>query len=689
MKKYLAFVACFIFFFSFAFSSSQEGYYSYSFARLNYVKGDVYIERSEDLGYEEGVVNLALVEGDKLGTQEGRAEVHFGRKNYLRINSFTQIDFADLPSRGDDLIKLHLLSGEIFLRINFLEREKGFEVHTPDASFYILDEGLYRFDVRENKETELSVYEGAAEAAGEEGSVLVRSEEKLIAAHGYFQSDPISFYADYEDSFGSWNRSRETLHNRVVTRRYLPSELDEYEVELANNGRWVYERPYGYVWAPYVHHNQWRPYFYGRWVWYPIIGWTWVSYEPWGWCVYRYGRWHWRVGLGWYWIPTRYWGPAWVHWYRGYDYIGWSPLSYYGYPGVIVNNRFYGHYYDRYYPLHSRALTVVRKNQLQARRISKAALSQNSVAKLGKISLSSRQPPGRSALNKSRIRNSVAEKALSRSNIRRVKKGYGPAETLGSSSRLRSIKSQTSSAVSAKSRIESRKISSSNTNSRIYTKRSSDLTAKKLKTSREAYSDSHSIPRTESRLITYPSRQRTSTYSRSEAISSSSNKSQLRSSISKSSSRIRSSPYYMSRKDSSVKRYASRSSSSFYDSKSSRSYISQRSNYIRKSPSYTRSRLKGSSSIVYRRVASPSFKRSSSRSFRSSKYGSYTSPARNYSKSRSSSRYVSSSRSRVSPSKSYSSGRLSRSAPRSSFKSSSSRSSFSSGRTSSKKTKKR
>ena len=646
MKKYLAFVACFIFFFSFAFSSSQEGYYSYSFARLSYVKGDVYIERSEDLGYEEGVVNLALVEGDKLGTQEGRAEVHFGRKNYLRINSFTQIDFADLPTRGDDLIKLHLLSGEFFLRINFLEREKGFEVHTPDASFYILDEGLYRFNVRENKETELSVYEGAAEAAGEKGSVLVRSEEKLIAAHGYFQSDPISFYADYEDSFGSWNRSRETLNNRVVTRRYLPSELDEYEVELANNGRWVYERPYGYVWAPYVHHNQWRPYFYGRWVWYPIIGWNWVSYEPWGWCVYHYGRWHWRVGLGWYWIPTRYWGPAWVHWYRGYDYIGWCPLSYYGYPGVIVNNRYYGHYYDRHYPLHSRALTVVRKNQLQARRISKAALSQNSVAKLGKISLSSRQPPGGSALNKSRIRNSAAEKALSRSNIRRVKKGYGPAETLGSSS-------------------------------------------KKLRTSREAYSDSYRIPRSEPRLKTYPSRQRTSTYSRSRAISSFSNQGQPRFSIYKSNSRIRSSPNYVSRKDSSVKRYASRSSSSFYDSKSSRSYISQRSSYIRKSPSYTRSRLRGSSSIVNRRVTSPSFKRSSSRSFRSSKYGSYTSPARNYSKSRFSSRYISSSRSRVSPSKSYSSGRLSRSTPRSSFKSSSSRSSFSSGRTSSKKTKKR
>ena len=82
------------------------------------------------------------------------------------------------------------------------------------------------------------------------------------------------------------------------------------------------------------------PITYGRWAWYPIIGWTWVSYEPWGWCTSHYGRWGWGADLGWYWIPQNHWawGPAWVHWYWDNDYIGWCPLSYYNYPAVIVNN---------------------------------------------------------------------------------------------------------------------------------------------------------------------------------------------------------------------------------------------------------------------------------------------------------------------------------------------------------------
>ena len=135
MRKIAILTAFLVFFVTFAFSSSEEEYYSYSYARLSYVKGDVYIQRAEDLGYESGVVNLPVVAGDKLGTRDGRAEIHFGRKNYLRMDSHTQIDIAELPRKGDDQIKLHLLSGNIYLRINFLEREKDFEIHTPDASF--------------------------------------------------------------------------------------------------------------------------------------------------------------------------------------------------------------------------------------------------------------------------------------------------------------------------------------------------------------------------------------------------------------------------------------------------------------------------------------------------------------------------------------------------------------------------
>jgi len=408
-----------------AFAQSSEGYYDRSYVRLSYVKGDVYVQRGQDLGYEQGEVNLVVVEGDKIGTKDGRVEIQLGRRNYLRLDGSTQVDLVNLPRSDSDPAKLNLLSGSIFLRINSLDREKNFEIHTPDASFYILEEGLYRVDVRDNGETEFSVLSGSAEAAGEEGAVLVRSGERITAANGRISSEPEGLYTRRDD-FSDWNETRDALYARRSTKTYLPAEYADYEYELADSGDWAYENSYGYVWVPRHTYSDWRPYYDGRWSWYPIIGWTWISYEPWGWCTSHYGRWGWGLNLGWYWIPYRhwYWGPAWVHWYWDMDYIGWCPLGYYNYPLVIINNIFYDRYTHNNFPNNSRTLTVVRKDQLQSRRLTQVALDQTRISKIGKISLKSMSPEIRPSIDRKGEIATKAHRVLSRENLRSVSKSF-------------------------------------------------------------------------------------------------------------------------------------------------------------------------------------------------------------------------------------------------------------------------
>jgi hypothetical protein len=429
MRKQMMILSFLMVCFPLVVAHAGSNYHDYSYARMSYVQGDVFIQRTGDLGYEQGVVNLGLIQGDKLGTREGRTEIHLGRKNFLRVNSYTQLDIAGLPDEYEYRVQLHLLSGEVFLRVNNLEREKDIEIHTPDASYYILENGLYRFLVRNNLETELQVLSGAVEAAAEEGSLLIYAEESLRAADGRFTNDPVLVQAGWNDSFYEWNQSRDALHSRRVERHYLPNDLYDYEAELAYYGDWVNESSHGYVWIPRTTVRDWRPYWNGRWVWYPVIGWTWVSYEPWGWCVSHYGRWHWSGRLGWYWIPTRTWGPAWVHWYHGSHYVGWSPLSYWGYPGVVINNHYYGRYYRDSYPIHSRALTMVRKDQLQDRHISRISLNHNEIRNVHKISLSAIQPDIRPAVNRDAAKTRVAAQALERSKTRTVKSMFSSSRT--------------------------------------------------------------------------------------------------------------------------------------------------------------------------------------------------------------------------------------------------------------------
>ncbi len=449
IAKIFALIICGLFFFSVYLPISTYGYYA-TFARLTYVQGDVQVERANRLGLEAGEVNLMLISGDRLLTEEGLAEVGFGRNNYLRIDRYSMAEVARLPETGYEDISIYLHYGRFYLRVSYLEREKEFSLHTPDASFYVLEEGLYRFEVDKFGRTQAAVFEGILEAAGETESVILNQGEFLLADRGRLAGS--GYFSQPEDEFEDWNRERDYRLSEITYQAgsCLPEEIREYEPELSANGRWVYEHPYGYVWVPVVAQADWLPYYYGRWVWYPRLGWTWVSAEPWGWVVYHYGRWHWRPGLGWYWIPTVHWGPAWVHWYWDGEVVAWCPLSYWNRPVVIINNYFYDRYDDVFYPVRSRALVIVKREQLQAHHGVRLHLRPE-VFRVEKIRLQSRPPQIKPATNVSpkvpglRVDPQYIQErkpaALSRSSVKSLRSGStsGEAQTPGkaSVSRLR------------------------------------------------------------------------------------------------------------------------------------------------------------------------------------------------------------------------------------------------------------
>lgn len=103
--------------------------------------------------------------------------------------------------------------------------------------------------------------------------------------------------------------------------------FDVFYNNLADQGDWYNTPDYGYVWQPYIAYknDQWRPYTDGYWA-ETDQGWTWVSYEDFGWACYHYGRWTQLESTGWVWVPGYEWGPGWVSWRTGDEYVGWAPL---------------------------------------------------------------------------------------------------------------------------------------------------------------------------------------------------------------------------------------------------------------------------------------------------------------------------------------------------------------------------
>jgi hypothetical protein len=395
MKRYAIIPMLFLLVFSFTWAQSSEEepqYTNDSFARLSFINGSVYIQRGAEEAFEDGVINTPIEEGNRLGTIDGRAELYLGKGTYFRLDKDTKVEVINLPKKGSALTRLRVLKGNVYLSVKRLDEEKSIEVHTPDASFYVLSEGLYRIDVQENRKTDIFVFYGLIEAAGEEGSLLIQSELNLSIASGRFSGRPVRFLAVAEDAFDRWSESRESSLSVQLANKRLPAELEDFEAELDENGNWTWINPYGWVWAPAGLGPDWRPYYNGSWLWLSLGGWTWLPYDPWGWVTFHYGRWGWNMGLGWYWIPGTIWGPAWVGWWWGPDYWAWAPLGYWNYPLAIIDNWYYPNWSRPYYPYNSRALTVVHKDQLRAKDISRAALHGDSLKGLDKITMTVREP---------------------------------------------------------------------------------------------------------------------------------------------------------------------------------------------------------------------------------------------------------------------------------------------------------
>jgi len=369
--------------------------------RVKYAKGESFVSRGYNEGVEEATVNLSIFEGDAAGTTDGRMEIYLGKLNYLRLDYDTDVKFTKLPALRRTRTTLQLRRGGIILDVTNIDDERDIVVQTEDCGLFILRRGLYRINARENGRTEVYVYDGLAEVAGTDYSRNIRENQKVVMREGRVLERPFYFYESEKDDFDRWNKTRMNSYEymRYGSSRYMNRGYEDQEYELTRSGRWTYNAEYNTnVWIPYNVGSSWRPYSNGRWIWHPVYGYVWNSYDSWGYYTHHYGRWHWSGSYGWYWLPGYRWSPAWVSWYGDSSYWGWCPLSYYNTPVVVINGRWNrGYRYQTGIPWKSRSMIIIRKNQLMAPRINRVSLSRGSLSRITKRSIKYRGTAPRTA----------------------------------------------------------------------------------------------------------------------------------------------------------------------------------------------------------------------------------------------------------------------------------------------------
>ena len=342
-------------------------------ARLGYVNGDVTVAPAGTEEWADAVINRPLTSGDRVWVEEhGRAELQVG-SSVVYLDGDTGFGLIELD---DHLLQASLTEGTATLRVRRLAEGETLQVETPHATVFLDRVGEYHLEVdKASDRTIVKARSGEARVEGGGKTYTVRANErgeftgleKLTA-----RIEPIG----PRTAFENWANDRDARNERSKSAQYVSRDVIGYE-DLDDNGDWISEPEYGYVWRPRYVAYDWAPYRYGRWVYVSPWGWSWIDDAPWGFAVTHYGRWAY-LRERWCWVPgprriRPIYAPALVGWIGGPSVgvsisfgsgIGWYPLGprdvfYPGYrhtprygryvnvSNTIIVNNYYGGRYRR------------------------------------------------------------------------------------------------------------------------------------------------------------------------------------------------------------------------------------------------------------------------------------------------------------------------------------------------------
>jgi hypothetical protein len=292
-------------------------------ARLSLTDGEVSLAPAGTDEWADAVLNRPLTSGDRVWVdRDARAELQVGSAT-VHLDQNSGFSFQQLD---DDNMRMSLTDGSATVRVRRKYDDETIVVETPNASIALLHPGEYHIEVNEaGDQTVVKARSGEAAVTGEKDSYIVRANESGTFKGTKNLAATMAALGP-RNSFENWANDRDRREERSNSSRYVSRDVVGYE-DLDDDGDWISERTYGYVWTPRHVYAGWAPYRDGRWAWVSPWGWTWVDNARWGYAPFHYGRWTY-LRSRWCWVP----GPRLVRPVYAPALVGWV-----GSPGLNVS----------------------------------------------------------------------------------------------------------------------------------------------------------------------------------------------------------------------------------------------------------------------------------------------------------------------------------------------------------------
>jgi hypothetical protein len=275
--------------------------------RLSEVKGAVQMDRQTGKGFEAAMANLPVVEGSKLKTADGVAEVEFEDNSTVRLGLNSEVEFPklELLRSGAKSSSITVLQGTVYVS---LINTKGneFSVQFGQQTVSLPPDSHVRLQLTPT-EANLAVLRGEALVEQPSGPTSV-GKNKTMTFNLAAQAPPVIAKSVVEQPLDKWDSDAVQYHKSYANASSFGNSPYSYGINDMNYYGSFTNGCGGSMWRPYFTSASWDPFGSGTWAYYPSAGYSWVSPYPWGWTPYHSGNWSFCQGVGWGWQP----GGAWV-----------------------------------------------------------------------------------------------------------------------------------------------------------------------------------------------------------------------------------------------------------------------------------------------------------------------------------------------------------------------------------------
>lgn len=279
--------------------------------RLSEIRGDVQLDRSIGHGYESAMVNMPVVEQNRLKTGVGAAEVEFEDNSTLRVGPDSEVQFVLLgrTEHGNTVSTVRVVSGTAYVS---LVKASGkvpanvFDVAFGDRNIHLQPDTHVRLEI-DDRAAKLAVLSGTVHVDGPNGATEVSRKDTATFALAGDTQPAVAKGIGSESVLDQWDKQLDQYHSRVASMNSFGGVPYSYGLADMSYYGAFQDMGCGTMWQPYFASSGWNPYSNGTWAYYAGAGYSWVSPYPWGWTPYHYGSWAFCPGAGWGWTPGGSW----------------------------------------------------------------------------------------------------------------------------------------------------------------------------------------------------------------------------------------------------------------------------------------------------------------------------------------------------------------------------------------------